>query len=478
MNALAQIIHRRQVLAPLVVDNLQHHAALEALHHLFAHLLDFLGIFGFNLLLQTFGNILVFQRVIGFQPSLNIGMNAELTRQRSLQADDIPFFFHAVGRHILCHQILHHIGADSFGQFADFFAAQYLIAVFVNHLTLFVGDIIIFQYLFTHIEIAAFHFALRAFDLAGQQAVFDRYAALGSKAVQDGGGAIQGKQAQQRVFKRKIETAGTRVALAAGTAAQLVVDTAAFMALGTDNMQTAGFQYALMVGFPAVFQSFDTRLFFFLAEQLIGQDGIALMFHIAAQHNIGTATGHIGGHGNHTGFTRLRYNQRFALVFFGVQYVVRQACLIEQMRHQLGVFNGGGTHQHRLTALVTILNVFNHRFVLLFGSAENLVVVVFTLNRAVGRNNHRFQAINALELKSLGIGGTGHAGQLFVQTEIVLEGNRSQRLVFALDFHPFFGFHRLVQAIRPAAAVHQTAGVLVDNHNFAFFNHIVLVFVE
>ena len=378
----------------------------------------------------------------------------------------------------MCHQIFYHIGTDAFGQLADFGAAQHFVAVFVNHLTLFVGYIIIFQYLLTHIEVAAFDFALGAFDLTGQQAMFDRYAALGSKTIQDGGGAIQGKQAQQRVFKRKIEAAGTRVALAAGTTTQLVVDTAAFVAFGTDNVQTTGFQYALVVGFPAVFQGLDARLFFFLAKQFISQNGIALMFHITAQHNIGTATGHISGHGNHAGFTRLRYNQRFALVFFGVQYVVRQTGLVKQMRHQLGVFNGGSTHQHRLTALVTILNIFNHRFVLLFGSAENLVVVVFTLNRAVGRNNHRFQAINALELESLGISGTGHTGQLFIQTEIVLEGNRSQRLVFALDFYAFFSLHRLVQAVGPAAAVHQAAGVLVDDHNFAFFNHIVLVFVE
>ena len=51
-------------------------------------------------------------------------------------------------------------------------------------------------------------------------------------------------------------------------------------------------------------------------------------------------------------------------------------------------------------------------------------------------------------------------------------------MVFAFDVHAFFGFYRLVQAFRPAAPAHQTAGEFIHNHNFAVLNHIVLVFVK
>ncbi len=44
----------------------------------------------------------------------------------------------------------------------------------------------------------------------------------------------------------------------------------------------------------------------------------------------------------------------------------------------------------------------------------------------------------------LGIGGTCHAGQLVVHTEIVLKGDGSQGLVLAFDLDPFFGLHRLM----------------------------------
>ena len=107
-----------------------------------------------------------------------------------------------------------------------------------------------------------------------------------------------------------------------------------------------------------------------------------------------------------------------------------------------------------------------------------MVVEVFTLYRAVGRDDDGFEVVNALELEGFGVSRTGHAGQFVVQTEVVLEGNRCKRLVFAFDFYTFFGFNGLVQAFGPAAAGHQTACKFVHNHDFAVLNDVMLVFVE
>ena len=101
-------------------------------------------------------------------------------------------------------------------------------------------------------------------------------------------------------------------------------------------------------------------------------------------------------------------------MFFGVQHIVRQPCLIQQARYQFRVFNGGSADQHRLSALVARFNVFNHRFEFFFGRAENLVVEIFAANRFVGRDNHGFQTINALKLVSFRIRRTRHARQLGV----------------------------------------------------------------
>lgn len=91
-----------------------------------------------------------------------------------------------------------------------------------------------------------------------------------------------------------------------------------------------------------------------------------------------------------------------------------------------------------------------------FGGTENLVVEVFALYGAVGRDDDGFEVVDALELESLGICRTGHTGELGVQAEIVLEGDGGEGLVFAFDFHAFFGFYGLMQAFGPAAVGHQT----------------------
>ena len=61
----------------------------------------------------------------------------------------------------------------------------------------------------------------------------------------------------------------------------------------------------------------------------------------------------------------------------------------------------------------------------------------------------------------------GHAGELVVHAEIVLEGDRGQRLVLRLDRDVLLGLERLVQAFRIAAAGHHAAGELVDDDDLA-----------
>ena len=91
----------------------------------------------------------------------------------------------------------------------------------------------------------------------------------------------------------------------------------------------------------------------------------------------------------------------------------------------------------------------------------------------VGRNHHDFQPVNLVELGRFGFRRTGHARQLLVHAEIVLKGDRRERLVLALDLDVFLGFDRLVQAIGPAPAGHQAAGKLVDDDDFAVFHHVL-----
>ena len=88
------------------------------------------------------------------------------------------------------------------------------------------------------------------------------------------------------------------------------------------------------------------------------------------------------------------------------------------------------------------------------------------------------EAVDVAELLGLGRGRAGHAGELLVHAEIVLEGDRGQRLVLRLDRHVLLGFQRLVQAFGKAAARHHAAGELVDDDDLAVADDVVLVPLE
>ena len=84
----------------------------------------------------------------------------------------------------------------------------------------------------------------------------------------------------------------------------------------------------------------------------------------------------------------------------------------------------------------------------------------------------------SMELVGLGRRRAGHAGELLVHAEIVLEGDRGERLVLRLDRLVLLGLERLVQAFRIAPARHHAAGELVDDDDLAVAHDVVLVALE
>ena len=108
----------------------------------------------------------------------------------------------------------------------------------------------------------------------------------------------------------------------------------------------------------------------------------------------------------------------------------------------------------------------------LFGFVNN-VRAVFTNHRLVCRNLYNVQFVNFAELGFFGHGRAGHAGELVVKAEEILERDGCKRFAFARDFHAFLRFDGLVQTFVVASAVHQTAGEFINDDNFAVAHDVI-----
>ncbi len=77
-----------------------------------------------------------------------------------------------------------------------------------------------------------------------------------------------------------------------------------------------------------------------------------------------------------------------------------------------------------------------------------------------------------------GLGRAGHARELLIKPEIILNGDRRERLRLAIDLDAFLRFHRLMQSVAPTAARHFASGEFIDNDDLVLLDHVLNVFLE
>ena len=128
--------------------------------------------------------------------------------------------------------------------------------------------------------------------------------------------------------------------------------------------------------------------------------------------------------------------------------------------------------------LVAFLDVVNNGIELCLLCAVNQVGLIETNVRLVRWNWHHTEFVNLAEFGGLGHCRTRHAAELVVEAEEVLQGDGGQSLVLGLDLDAFFGLDCLVQPLVVAAPREDTAGVLIDDEDFAIDDDVVLVLLE
>jgi len=210
------------------------------------------------------------------------------------------------------------------------------------------------------------------------------------------------------------------------------------------------------------------------APQVVHRDVLG----VATEHDVGTAAGHVRGDRDLALPARHRHDRRLTLVLLRVQHVVRDAPLLQQGGEDLRLLHRCGAHQHRLSGGVPVRDVLDDGVELAGDVLVDEVRVVPADHRLVRGDRHDADLVGVQELGGLGLGGTGHARELGVEAEVVLQGDRGERLVLGLDLHPLLGLDGLVHALVVPPAGQHTAGVLVDDQNLTVADDVVLVPLE
>ena len=377
-------------------------------------------------------------------------------------------------------------------------AAQHLHALSIHDDTLLVHDVVVLQDVLAGAEVAALDLLLGIFDEAGKNARFEAFVLLHLASFVDRLHPLAAEALHEIVFEGDEEDGDAVVALTAGTAAELVIDTARFVALGADDAKPARFDDLLLffvrlrlVSLVEVLVSLShglRRLIEFgirsrkldglVLDALFAKALLGKIFGVAAEQNIGTAARHVGRDGDGAKAARLGDDLRLALVVLCVQDVMLDAVAAQKTGNFFRLFDGDGTHEDGLPLLVTGDDLAHDGALLALFGGEDLIVHVDTAHGTVGGDLHDVEGVDGAEFALFRFGGTRHARKFAVKTEIVLEGDGRERLVLFAHLDAFLRFDRLMQAVRIAAADHETAREFVDDDDLVVFDDVFFVEVE
>ena len=148
---------------------------------------------------------------------------------------------------------------------------------------------------------------------------------------------------------------------------------------------------------------FQDRLVFLVGRFRIGLEPLLCQcLAVAAQQDVGTTAGHVGGDGDGLLAAGLGDDLGLFFVLLGVEYGVGDTLALEQFRQHLGFLDGDRAHQAGLTDGVVFLDILDDRVELLHLGLVDHVREVGAQQRAVGGDHHHVQLVDLVELLGLG----------------------------------------------------------------------------
>jgi len=477
-DALLQLVELAQVVGPLLVDRLEHGGALQRLvdllpvrlkglvdvrhgpdrvlavgevdEHLLDHIVAALLLQVAQRLVERLGNVGALLPVVVGRHVVDVVHDAILPELHELLAVHLQVEGEGAeevlpqARNVALPVVPLHERLDVLVEHVEHLAVEPLAgeglaAALVDDLALRVEHVVVLQLALPDGEVVLLHLRLRPLDALVDPGVRDDLALLDAHAVHDLRHPVRAEEAHQVVLEGDVELALARVALAPGTAAQLKVDATAFVALRAQDRQ-------------------PTEL-----------------AHLVGNLDVGPAPRHVRRDRDGALLPRLGHDLGLLLgpVLLGVEHVVGNAFPLKGAADRLGHLHRGRAHEHRLAALVVLLDLLDDGVVLLPLRLEDEVVLVVPPHRLVGGDDHHVQVVDLVELLRLRLRRAGHAGQLVVHAEVVLERDGGVGLRGVLNLDLLLRLQRLVEALRVAAPLHDASGVLVDDLYLALLHDVL-----
>ncbi len=470
-DAGAEVVHLGEVLPPLVVDDRHDDVALELAEDVRADLLLTLLVHHRRLLLEGDGHVAI-GGIVGVFDGVPTEPGVVDHRHPGDEVVPIPLgWIDAVGH--VEHQLFDDLVPPSGEELAGVVAQEHPVAPLVDDLPLGVHHLVVLEDVLADLEVLRLDLVLRPLDRLRDHVVLDGHVAWDLQPSHDRLHPVAGEAPHQVVLEREVEPGLAGVALPSGAAAQLVVDAARLVTLGAEHVEAAQFEDLV---------PFDARLVrvaidrggvlavvlgslqedFALAHLLFGE-----LLGVAAQHDVDAATGHVGGDGDGAELAGLGDDLGLPLVVLGVEHLVGDAPALELDGEPLRLLDRDRADEHRLAVLVTLDDVVDEGIELGVLVDVDEVGLVCPDHRHVRGDDDDVEVVDLVELGRLGVRGAGHARQLLVHAEVVLEGDRRQRLVLLLDLDALFGLDGLMEALGVAPALEDAAGELVDDLHLA-----------
>src|SRR3954452_24506913 len=345
VDALAQVVHVVQVLAPALVDDLEQAEALDLAHQLRAELLLALVVGADRVLPELLLEHLALDRLL-----VDV-LRSDRDRVDLLELGEQPVevpVLDVVADQVLIHETADHV-LDLLTRGArHVLALEDAVADLVDDLALLVHHVVVLEDALADQEVLLLDLALRRLDLLREHLRVERLLLARllrhrAEPVEDAVDPVAGEEAHEVVLGRDVEERRARVALPARAAAQLVVDPARLVALGAEDEEPTGLEHLLAVGLDLPLDAREEVVpllvvvlgALFQAE--LGKRHVGAVLGVAAQLDVDAAAGHVGRDRDRARLARLGHDLALALGVLGlrVQNRVLDAGPLEALAEEL-----------------------------------------------------------------------------------------------------------------------------------------------